>query len=372
LNRVVHNYQLILVFFIENGLISWRPAITVARTGVETMRRKLFDLAGLLLILPLCGCAPSGKTSSQVSSDAANQISVTNNPEGYAATPVDAAELLTAGECGSLSSSNPVLSAPGHLPFVRSQPKLVAPFPLVLNRTVQAYINNYLAQPEELRQSFQRSGPFMPEMISLFQDDELPPDLVYLAFAESAFSPVGAGPWQLSKTTARRYGLTINQWLDERRDPIRSTRAAAAYLAELHEQTGSDWRMTLVAWNNGDGGVYRYLRLMTAPYERLMRRLPARTSSLMNRFMAVALIARHGKEYGIDTVSWTRGPHYRVIAVDGDSSLQAIAVSNRTSVKMLRRLNPALLTDRTPPGPQSYPIRIPVSSPEEGLVATNS
>jgi len=332
------------------------------------MWRKLFQMAGPLLILPLFGCAPSF----DISSDPANQISVTSVHEESAASPVGAAELLSAGETGSLPLSRPVVATPGSLPFVRSRPKSVPPFPLVLNRAVQAYIDNYLAQPKGLRQSFQRSSTFMPEMISLFQDEGLPPDLVYLAFAESAFSAAGAGPWQLNKTTARRYGLIINPWLDERRDPIKSTRAAAEYLAELHDQTGADWRMTLVAWNNGDGGVYRYLQLATAPYEHLMRRLPRRTRSLMNRFMAVALIARHAKEYGVDGGSWTRARRYRVIAVDGDTSLREVAESNHTSVAVLRRLNPALLGDHSPPGPQSYPIRVPDSSTDAKLVATSS
>jgi membrane-bound lytic murein transglycosylase D len=353
------------------------------------MRRNFLEIAGLypilalaILILPLFGCA----SSTDLSSDSANQISVTGvrentvRPASAADAPAmspaqDAsqaqlAELLSAGEISTLSLTPPMLPVVRGLPFVRSQPKLVPPFPLVLNRAVQSYIDGYLAQPQMLRESFQRSSPFMPEMVSLFNEDGLPPDLVYLAFAESAFSPEGAGPWQLSKATARRYGLTINQWLDERRDPIKSTRAAAEYLAELHDQTGDDWRMTLVAWNNGDGGVLRYLRLMTAPYERLMKRLPRRTSALMNRFMAVALIARHAKEYGLEAVSWRRSPQYRVIAVDGNTSLRTIAQSNHTSVARLRSLNPALLCDRTPPGPQSYPIRIP--EPGDTKLVTSS
>jgi len=130
------------------------------------MWRKLFQIAGPLLILPLFGCAPSF----DISSDPANQISVTSVHEESAASPVGAAELLSAGETGSLLPSRPALPTPGSLPFVRSRPKSVPPFPLVLNRAVQAYIDNYLAQPKGLRQSFQRSSPFMPEMISLFQD----------------------------------------------------------------------------------------------------------------------------------------------------------------------------------------------------------
>jgi membrane-bound lytic murein transglycosylase D len=332
------------------------------------MRGKSSQIAVLSLLLPLLGCTPS----IDVSSDSANQISVTSSPDNNPASPTRAAELLSAGEVGTVLWPQPSMPAPGELPFVRSQPKSVAPFPLVLNHAVQGYIDSYLAQPQGLRESFQRSSPFMPEMLALFRDDGLPPELVYLAFAESAFSADGAGPWQLNKTTARRYGLTINQWLDERRDPIKSTRAAAEYLAELHDQTGADWRMTLVAWNNGDGGVYRYLQLMTAPYERLMRRLPRRTCALMNRFMAVALIARHAKEYGLAALGWTGNPQYRVIAVDGGTPLRTITESNHTSLAVLRRLNPALLSDQTPPGPQSYPIRIPENSARISVIATSS
>jgi membrane-bound lytic murein transglycosylase D len=331
------------------------------------MRRKFFQIAGLFLILPLFGCTPS----IDVSSDPANPISVTGVREGSVASPDRTADLLSAGETVTLSSSRPTVLAPGSLPFVRSRPKLVPPFPLVLNRTVQTYIDSYLAQPKGLRESFQRSGPFMPEMLSLLRDDGLPPDLVYLTFAESAFSDDGAGPWQLSKDTARRYGLTINHWLDERRDPIKSTRAAANYLAELYDHTGDDWRMTLVAWNNGDGGVDRYLRLMTAPYERLVQQLPRRTRALMNRFMAVALIAHHAKEYGLDMVSWVQqAPRYRMIAVNGNTSLRTLAASHHISVVTLRQLNPALLSNRTPPG-ESYPVRVPDNSAEAKLATAS-
>jgi membrane-bound lytic murein transglycosylase D len=321
------------------------------------MRGKLSQILVPVVILPLFGCAPS----IDVSDHSANQISVTSPPNPANRTDPDTTvELSALSPIGAEPLAGPTMPAPGALPFVRNQPRSVAPFPLVLNKTVQDYIDGYLAQPHELKESFQRSSPFMSEMIGLLRDDGLPPELIYLSFAESAFSDGGAGPWQLSKTTAQRYGLTINQWLDERRDPIKSTRAAAEYLAELHDQTGADWRMTLVAWNNGDAGVYRYLRLMTAPYERLMQRLPRRTRALMNRFMAVALIARHAQEYGLETRSGRIGTlPYHVIAVDGGTPLRAVTESSHTSIGVLRRLNPALLTDQTPPGPQSYPIRVP-------------
>ncbi|HJU28085.1 MAG TPA: transglycosylase SLT domain-containing protein [Candidatus Binataceae bacterium] len=249
--------------------------------------------------------------------------------------------------------------ASANLPFIRSQPKAVPPFPLVLNRTVQAYVDDYLSQPQGLKRSFRRSEAYMPEMVSLFEEEGLPPDLVYLAFAESGFSNRGAGPWQLNKATARRYGLIINRWVDERRDPIKSTRAAAEYLATLHDETGQNWRMTLVAWNNGDAGVDPYLRLADAPYDNLLRRLPRRTRSLMNRFMAVALIARHAGQYGLRTVSYEDTPRYRIIPMSGGVRLGRIADERHIPLALLRRLNPALLRDSTPPGVETYPIRVP-------------
>jgi membrane-bound lytic murein transglycosylase D len=245
------------------------------------------------------------------------------------------------------------------LPFVRSQPKAVAPFPLVLNRTVQQYVNQYISQPQGLKQSFRRSQPYMPEMIRELENAGLPSDLIYLAFAESGFSPRGDGPWQLEKATAQRFGLVVNAWVDERRDPLKSTRAAAEYLATLHDATGSDWRMTLVAWNNGDGMIGHFSPLRSASYDRLMKKLPNRTRCLMNRFMAVALIARHASDYGLDDVSFDQPPHYKNLRVKGGTLLTDIAAQTNVSIDSLRQANPAILRDRVPAGLESYEIRVP-------------
>lgn len=306
-----------------------------------------------LMLLPAYGCTQSAELQSTRS----DQIVVT----GGAAASADAVRLLSSTGVGAISKPS------ADLPFVRSQPRAVPPFPLVLNRTVQAYVDDYLSQPQGLKRSFRRSEAYMPEMVSLLEDEGLPPDLVYLAFAESGFSDRGAGPWQLSKATARRYGLVINRWVDERRDPIKSTRAAAEYLATLHDETGRNWRMTLVAWNNGDAGVDRYMRLADAPYDRLLTRLPRRTRSLMNRFMAVVLIARHASQYGLTTASYDETPHYRILPTRGGAKLSRIAEDEHVPLALLRRLNPALLRDRTPPGAESYPVRIP----DDGLQASN-
>ncbi|MGH7838441.1 MAG: lytic transglycosylase domain-containing protein, partial [Candidatus Binataceae bacterium] len=255
------------------------------------------------------------------------------------------------------------------LPFVRSRPETVPPFPIVLNRTVQNYVDGYVNQPASLKQSLRRLSPYVAEMDSVLRDRGLPPDLVYLTVAESGFSRTGAGPWQLNRGTARRFGLTINRWVDERRDPIKSTRAAADYLTTLYDETGSDWRMTLVAWNNGEAGCYRYLHLRNASYERLMQHLPRRTRALLNRFMAVALIARHREAYGLEPARYATSSPYQIVAVKGGTPLTSVAERRHMSVAALRSLNPALVRNLVPPTATVYPVRVPATGATAALVS---
>ncbi|HTT75512.1 MAG TPA: transglycosylase SLT domain-containing protein [Candidatus Binataceae bacterium] len=297
-------------------------------------------------------------------SDPANQISV-SELEGVDSIPKVVAPSQTPSSQPNLDladyKNTPVLFKPysDGMPFVRSQPKGVAPFPIELSAAVKHYVDAYMAQPQGLEESFRRCRPYMAEMVQVMRQEGLPDDLIYLSFAESAFSDTGDGPWQLSKETARRFGLVINQWLDERRDPIKSTRAAAEYLAMLHDEAGADWRMTLVAWNNGDARLNHYLRLSADGYARLMQKLPERTRALMNRFMAVDVIARNADQYGINTIGFYEAPQYRLMDVKGGVLLSQVAVEVKTSVEALREANPALLQDRIPPNVETYQIRIP-------------
>ncbi len=286
-------------------------------------------------------------------------VSVQSDPDAEMSVSGQGAMALSSVQNRPGDASQFVMLPENEMPFVRSQPKAVAPFPLVLNRTVQHYVNEYIDQPQGLKQSFRRSRPFMGQMVQVLESEGLPPDLVYLAFAESGFSPEGDGPWQLSRATARRYGLVINKWVDERRDPIKSTRAAAEYLATLHDEAHSDWRTTLVAWNNGDARIDRYLRLRKASYDKLMTHLPRHTRALMNRFMAVAMIAHHAQDYGLTDVTYVEPLHYHVVRCSGGTSLSQIAARTGVSTASLREANPALLRDRVPPEFATYEIRIP-------------
>lgn len=249
-------------------------------------------------------------------------------------------------------------------PFVHSQPKSVAPFPILLNRAVERYVDAYLNQPSTLEAAFQRSRPFLPRMVQILERHGVPPDFVYLAFAESLFTKHGLGPWQFDKGTARRFGLHINQWVDERRDPIISTKAAAAYLAQLHDQADNDWRVAVIGWNLGPGALNRYWILEgSANYRKFVDRLPEQTRQLLQRFMAVAFIAHNAPAYGID-VNYSNSANYTAKRVRGGVSLSALARRYHTTVWKIRSLNPALLKDRLPPYARAYPVRLPLTSSE--------
>src|ERR1700720_4631426 len=258
------------------------------------------------------------------------------------------------------AGAQPITSTFGS-PFVLPLPRPVAPFPIRLNRAVRRYMSDFLNQPDHLQDTFDRSHPYLTDMVRVLRSYGLPDDLVYLAFAESEFSKQGQGPWQFTYETAKRFGLRIDNYVDERRDPIMSTKAAAEYLAPLHDAAGDDWPMTLVAWNNGDSAINRYWSLRGHNMERFGSRLPRRTRGLMGRFMAVAYIAHHADSYGLTPVKLDDPPAYQMLPVTGGTPLSRVALNHGTTLEHLRELNPALLRDIVPPDQHSYSVRIPVT-----------
>ncbi|MGH7924515.1 MAG: lytic transglycosylase domain-containing protein [Candidatus Binatus sp.] len=262
-------------------------------------------------------------------------------------------ELETPAEAGA----QPIPS-----PYVLPLPEPVPPFPILLNRAVRRYVSDFMSSPDQLQDTFDRSHPYLPDMVRVLRSYGLPDDLVYLAFAESEFSKRGKGPWQFTSETAKRFGLHIDKYLDERRDPVKSTKAAAEYLATLHDEAGDDWPMTLVAWNNGDRAISRYWSLRGPNMEKFGNRLPRWTRGLLGRFMAVAYIAHHAESYGIKTIKLDEPPVYRMLPVSGGTPLSRVALNHGTTLERLHELNPALLRDVVPPYEHSYSVRVPVAS----------
>lgn len=313
-------------------------------------------LVGVLSAV-LAGCA-SGPANEQAAIPADRVSVVATSATHQAANPTTSAKPSATAEQSPADIDTAVDLAATDLPFIRNQPHRVAPFPLALNAAVQRYVRAYADHSEGIEGSFRRSQPYLPAMVKVFEDRGLPPDLVYLSFAESTFKSSGAGPWQLSRATARRYHLIVNRYIDERRDPIKSTRAAAEYLATLHDEVG-DWHMALVGWNRGEKALDHYWSLRGVNYSLLTAQLPYNTRSLLNRFMAVAIIAHQPTRYGLEPVNYSEPVRFRTVRVKGGTTLAQVARRTGVSVRELRRLNPALLHDRVPAGIGSYELRLP-------------
>ncbi|MBI2903475.1 MAG: lytic transglycosylase domain-containing protein, partial [Candidatus Methylomirabilis oxyfera] len=175
--------------------------------------------------------------------------------------------------------------------------------PIVLNEKVKAYIVFFQTEKKKLiSEALDRSGRYLPMMREIFQEMGLPLDLVNLAYIESAFKyrafsrAKAAGIWQFIKSTGRRYRLEINNWLDERRDPEKATRAAAAYLKELFGMFDS-WPLALASYNAGEQRVQR-ARVRQGTDDFWSLKLPRETQLFVPAFMAMTVIAKDPERYG--------------------------------------------------------------------------
>jgi membrane-bound lytic murein transglycosylase D len=208
-----------------------------------------------------------------------------------------------------------------------------------------------------------RSGRYVDLFRTALQKEGLPTELAQLVFVESGFNvnarshSAAVGPWQFLKSTGKLFGLTVNQWVDERRDPEKSTVAAARYLKHLYSIFG-DWPLALASYNAGEGTVLRAIKRQgTTNYWDL--RLPREAEEYVPQYMAVLAISRDPKSYGFDGVTLDEPMAFDEVAFKGTIDLRALARLAGCDVDELRLLNPAVLSHavRGPDGVTS--LRVP-------------
>lgn len=211
-----------------------------------------------------------------------------------------------------------------------------------------------------------RGAKYVPTMTDILVRGGVPAELAYLPLIESGYrphavSPAGAvGPWQFIRETGRRYGLRIDTLVDERRDPIKSTQAAAEYLRDLHAMFG-DWELSLAAYNSGEYRVARILASKDADDFWDMRErgyLPDETSDYVPRFLAAVRIARAPADYGFAAPAH-EPYHYETVHVDRQVSLRTAAGMCGVPAAKLAELNPALRRGISPSG---YALRVPAGA----------
>ncbi len=204
-----------------------------------------------------------------------------------------------------------------------------------------------------------------PMVEQIFMEFNLPVDLAFLSLVESGFNThavsraQAVGPWQFIKGTAKAYGLRVDNWIDERRDPVKSTVAAAQYLRDLHQMFGS-WPLAMAAYNAGEGKVGRALaRAQVDNFWDLTdtKLLKLETKEYVPRFLAASLIARDPARFGLAVPSYAPLDYEKVI-VTRPIHLKTAALAAGVSYEELKALNPELKKDLTPPDP-AYHLKIP-------------
>ena len=254
--------------------------------------------------------------------------------------------------------------------IIEDQPQMGPTFdiPIVMNAKVEEFIEYFQT---DLKDKFALwlalSSKYIPLMRNLLRENGLPEDLVYLALIESGFNPraysrkKATGPWQFIYPTGKRYGLSVNGWVDERRDPEKSTIAAAKYLKDLYDLFEC-WYLAAASYNAGEGKISRAMkRYRTEDFWELSkyRYLKRETKNYVPQMIAAALVAKDPEAYGFVDIQYQDPLCYDKVRVSEVTTLGLIAEACEASVVELKELNPELLRGCTPPGVSDYEVRIP-------------
>jgi membrane-bound lytic murein transglycosylase D len=246
---------------------------------------------------------------------------------------------------------------------------LDGPYPIVVNTLVESLIDYFTARERDrFGMWIARSGRYLGMIQRIFRARGLPEELAYTAMIESGFSPravsrVGAkGLWQFMEATGRRYGLTVNRWVDERFDPVKSTVAAARYLGDLYGMFGH-WFLAQAAYNAGEARVARAIqRAQTTDFWALTqtRHLPDETKMFVPQILAATVITQSPSRYGFDVAM--EGPlTFDEVTVRRAMDFETIAALARVTIEEVRELNPALRAGITPPF-GTYALRLPAGA----------
>jgi membrane-bound lytic murein transglycosylase D len=257
------------------------------------------------------------------------------------------------------------------LPRPSSTPPAPSPAPnyhTPINQQVQYFLDRFTRERREVVDKwFGRAGRYLEMIRDTLRDRGLPEDLAFVAMIESGFNPVAVsragakGLWQFMAGTARRYGLRVDQWVDERFDPEKSTLAAAAYLRDLYAQFGS-WSLAQAAYNAGERTVERAIRVVgSTDFWALARSSSLRqeTKEFVPQIHAATVIGQDPSRYGFDVTGQL--PDVEFVSIPPGTSLTTIAIAAGVSTEALRTLNPVLVKGVTPPG-APYRLRVPAGT----------
>lgn len=252
--------------------------------------------------------------------------------------------------------------------------------PLDENKHINAEIKIFQTTERKLfGAAYKRSGRYRRMFLEELKKAGLPEELSWVPLIESwfntrAYSRARAlGLWQFISSTGYRFGLKRDRYIDERMDPIKSTRAALKYLSELHSHFG-DWTTALASYNCGEYRVKKVIRSQRNHYLDnfwdLYIMLPRETARFVPRFIATLLIINNPEKYGFNLPNPDPPIQYEIISMNKPVMLSSLSNALELEAEELASLNPELRQKSTPD--REYNLRIPVGYGEKTLIAVNS
>ena len=240
--------------------------------------------------------------------------------------------------------------------------------PREVNEKVQKWIDYFTKKyPHSFQRFLNRGAVYKPMIERVLRDQGLPTELYYLALIESGFSTKATsraqavGVWQFMKGTARRYGLEVNYYVDERRDPVRSTIAASLYLSDLNNVFQS-WYLTMAAYNAGESRVMNtIMRGKSRDFWDLAgrRKLPRETMNYVPKFMAALIVGSNPEKFGLKTPDPTIAYNPAPFEIKSPIALRSISKISGVSHRKLKELNPHIKRGITPPNQGTYKLWVP-------------
>ncbi len=241
--------------------------------------------------------------------------------------------------------------------------------PIVTNTMVQKWMTYFLGRGRKYYSRYlMRSTRYLPMMHAELERRGLPRDLVYLSMIESGFTTSAtsyasaAGLWQFMPATARQYGLRVDWWADERRDPMRATAAALTYLAYLNKMFEGDWWLAWASYNGGEGRVGKECRRHgTTDFWTLVERnaLHTETQNYVPKLIAAAIIGKHPERYGFVGVKYQDPLEQVTVEVPGGTGVDVIARSAGLGDEQVLELNPGLRRWALPPDVPNWRVNLP-------------
>jgi len=358
---------LLIYHGLETISVTWKPDRFLASSGSSLMKLSLL-VVFVSLTISLAGSIAIAESSDSGTGSSAHKELVNQTLQSDRKTCKDCISGISSFKSGEQTSK--------HVYFLYGAEHLKLKnyyfdIPVVYNDKVKKWMNYFLkkGRPFFIRYT-ERAGRYAPIAGKILEDHGLPRDLIFLAMAESGFQnnakswAKAVGPWQFMPYTGRKFGLKINWYLDERRDPIKATIAASRYLKTLYKLFGS-WELAAAGYNAGEGKInraikrYRSENFWTISRGRYLKR---ETKNYVPKIMALAIIGKNLSSFGFKDIDFHEPLDFDEIDVRPNTDLFELSKAVGVDIAEIRRLNPELMRWTTPENMAHYNLRVPVGT----------